>query len=78
MNKISETITALATGEFPSAVRISRKEQLPISDQRFELAMKTVLRVSMIASGTALIINMSLPKLVALLFFGAIYLMSRN
>lgn len=69
MSKISETITALATGDIPSAIRINRKEHLPLSDERFELAMKTIMRVSILASATVLIINMSIQKLGILLIF---------
>lgn len=75
MSKISETITALATGDIPSAIRINRKEHLPLSDERFELAMKTIIRVSILASATVLITNMSFQKLVALLVFGIFFLM---
>lgn len=69
MSKISETITALAIGDIPSAIRINRKEHLPLSDERFELAMKTIMRVSILVSATVLIINMSIQKLGILLIF---------
>ncbi len=77
MNKIKESITALAAGDFSRAVHISRQEQRPMTDERFELVLKCVTRVSTITSVTVLVLNIETAKLVAVMgfaiFFSLIY-----
>lgn len=77
MKKIKETITALTSGDFPGAVRINRKESIPIPDGRLDLIMKYSIKIIGIAAGTVLILNAGIWKLLALMgfgiFFGLIY-----
>lgn len=69
MNKIKETITALTAGEFPSAVQIQRQEDLPMTDWRFEMVLKCIVKISAIAAGAALVLFAGLEKLVAIFIF---------
>lgn len=69
MNKIKETITALTTGEFPSAVQIQRQEDLPMTDWRFEIVLKCVVKISAMAAGAALVLFAGFWKLVAIFVF---------
>lgn len=69
MNKIKETITALTAGEFPSAVQIQRREDMPMTDWRFEMVLKCVVKISAIAAGVALVLFAGLGKLVAIFIF---------
>lgn len=69
MNKIKETITALTAGEFPSAVQIQRQEDMPMTDWRFEMVLKCIVKISAIASGAALVLFAGLGKLVAIFIF---------
>lgn len=39
----NETITAFTSGDFPEAVRISKKERTPMSDKRLEMILDRAL-----------------------------------
>lgn len=69
MNKIKETITALTTGEFPSAVQIQRQEDVPMTECQFEMVLKCIVKISAMAAGTALILFAGFWKLVAIFVF---------
>lgn len=70
MSKIKETITALAAGNESGAVHINRKENAPMSDKRFEMILKCVVTIALIAAVTVLVLKAGIVKLVALLIFG--------
>lgn len=69
MSRIKETMTALTNSENTGLVRIKRKEQLPVPYERMELVFKFILKISAIASVTAIVLYAGIWKLVALLVF---------
>lgn len=73
MRKIKETITALTESENSGIVRVSRKEQLPVPYERMELVFKFILKISAIASVTAIVLYAEIWKLLALLVFGILF-----
>lgn len=73
MGKIKETITALTESENSGIVRVSRKEQLPVPYERMELVLKFILKISAIASVTAIVLYAEIWKLIALLTFGIFF-----
>lgn len=82
MNKIRETITAFASGDFLGAVHINRKECAPMPDERFNLIVKSVTRVAVSVAVAATAINVDGRKLLilagAVLFFSWIYFGMRD
>lgn len=73
MRKIKETITALTGCENAGVVRVSKKEQLPVPYEKSELVFKFILKISAIASVTAIVLYAEFWKLVALLVFGIFF-----
>lgn len=73
MNKIKETLTALTNWNDEGAVRITRKESVPLSEECFKLAIKCVNRTAVIAAATTIFINADISKLGALLIFGIFF-----
>lgn len=66
MKKIKETITALAGGDFPSGVRVSRTERKPMSDERLRLVLNRLTAIATILAVAILVVNVPPIKLVTL------------
>lgn len=66
MMKIKETIAALTAGDLPGAAYISRKEQEPISDERFSLIVKSATRICISVAGAVVAVNIDAWKLLIL------------
>lgn len=73
MSRIKETLTALTNSENTGLVRIKREEQLPVPYERMELVFKFILKISAIASVTAIVLYAEIWKLLALLVFGILF-----
>lgn len=82
MNKIKESLTALIMEDIPGAVHINRKERVPISDYRFELVLKFIVKIACIIAGTVFLLNAEPWKvgafLVFCIFFALIYFGMRD
>lgn len=77
MNKIKETITALTNCD-TNAVRVSRKESVPLSEECFRIAVKCIDRTASIVAAAYVIANADVWKILAVITFGVIYLMMKD
>lgn len=73
MGKIKETITALTNSSTSGIVRISRKEQSLVPYEWAELIFKFTLKISSIASATAIVLYVEFWKMVALFVFAIFF-----
>lgn len=73
MSKIKETITALTAGDLPGGVRINRKEQEPISDERFRLIVNRLALAVFAVAAAIFAINAS-PLKIGIVAFAGIFL----
>lgn len=73
MSKIKETITALSAGNETGAVRVNREERERMPEWYFEMALRCVERVALIAAVALLVIFADVQKLLALLVFGILF-----
>lgn len=72
MKSIKQTITALL-GDSPGIVHINRKERTPMSDDRFSLVVKSTTKIAVAVTGTILVLNAGIAKLVVLSGFGIFF-----
>lgn len=73
MNKIKETITALTNWNNDGAVRVTRKENMPLSEECFKLAIRCVNRTTIIAAAATVLVNADIWKLIATFVFGIFF-----
>ena len=82
MNRIKETITALANWNEATAIRVNRKENMPLSEECFRLAVKCINWTATLAAATVVFVNADIAKLGAVIvggiFFYAIYCMMKD
>lgn len=78
MNKIKETITALTNWNDEGAVRVTRRENMPLSEECFRIAVKCINRTASIAAAAYVITNADIWKLGAVLLFGLFYFMMKD
>lgn len=77
MMKLKETINAITGGNFPAAIRISRKEHTPIPINGIEPIIKRISHTAIAAFAAYVIVNIEMEKLLALLVFATFALIIR-
>lgn len=73
MKNIREVITAMSSGDSLGAVHINKKERTPMSDERFNLVIKSITRIAISVAGVTLAINIDGRKLLTLVGAGVAF-----